>query len=101
MGFERPGSYPGHAAVQSEEDAFKTGCVTGALVQCPKLCPYISRILTVIESQPLSGRDSFSGALRPDNTLLIDVTMEKDKKRGKRQTTRNDFSRYQQTAARS
>ena len=37
----------------------KVGRVTGALVQCPMLCPYISRI-DEIESQPLSVRDSFS-----------------------------------------
>ena len=51
--------------------------MTDALVQCPKLCPYISRI-AVMESQPRSGRDSFLGTLRTENTR-IDVTAGKDK----------------------
>ena len=39
VGFERPWSCPGHPTVESGGDAFKTGRVTDALVQCPMLCP--------------------------------------------------------------
>ena len=37
MNFERLGSYPDHSSVESGVDTFKTGRVTGALVQSPKL----------------------------------------------------------------
>ena len=50
-------------------NALKTGRVTGALVQCPKLCQYISQIAEN-ESQALSGRDSFQQIVEkkpPDN----------------------------------
>ena len=50
-------------------NALKTGRVTGALVQCPKLCRYISQIAEN-ESQALSGRDSFQQIVEekpPDN----------------------------------
>ena len=40
------------------DNVLKTGRVTGALVQCPKLCQYISQIAEN-ESQALSGRGSF------------------------------------------
>ena len=49
--------------------SIETGRVTDALVQCPKLCPYISRVAET-EYQPLSGRDSFSairGGKSPNN----------------------------------
>ena len=55
--------------MESGGNALKTGRVTGAFVQCPKLCPNISRIAE-IESQPFSGRDSFSvirGGKPPNN----------------------------------
>ena len=52
-------------------NALKTGRVTGALVQCPKLCQYISQIkIAENESQALSGRDSFQQIVEkkpPDN----------------------------------
>ena len=47
----------------------KTGRVTGALVQCPTLCQYISQIAEN-ESQALSERDSFQQIVEekhPDN----------------------------------
>ena len=37
MNLERTGSYPDYSTVESGEDAFKTGRVTSALVQGPKL----------------------------------------------------------------
>ena len=64
-----PWSYPGQSTVEFEGDALKTGRVTGALVQCPKLCQYIPQTAE-IESQALPGRDSFSanrGRKPPDN----------------------------------
>ena len=66
-----PWGYPGQSLVESGGDALKTGRVTGALVQCPQLCPYISRIAE-IESQLLSGRDSFSAIRggKPPNNLM-------------------------------
>ena len=59
MALEWPWSYPGQSTVESEDDALKTGRVTGALVQCPKfvpvdftrkLCPRISQIGLADES---------------------------------------------------
>ena len=44
--------------MEFEGNALKTRRVTGALVQCPKLCQCISQIAEN-ESQALSGRDSF------------------------------------------
>ena len=55
MALEWPLSYPGQSAVEFGRDALKTGRVTGALVQCPKL--YFT-IIAGNESQTLSGRDS-------------------------------------------
>ena len=80
VGFEQPGSYPGNSTMGSGGDVFETGHETSALVQCPRLCRYISRT-AVIESQPRSGRYSFSATFRPDNTL-IELPAEKDKKCG-------------------
>ena len=52
-------------------NALKTGRVTGALVQCPKVCQYISQIkIAQNESQALSGRNSFQQIVEenhPDN----------------------------------
>ena len=45
--------------MEFEGDAPKTGRVTGALVQYPKLCQYISQTAE-IESQAFFGRDLFS-----------------------------------------
>ena len=59
MALEWPWSYPGQITVEFWGDALKTGRVTGALVQCPKLCKYISQIAEN-EYQALSGRDPFS-----------------------------------------
>ena len=44
--------------MEFEGNALNTGRVTGALIQCPNLCQYISQIAEN-ESQALSGRDSF------------------------------------------
>ena len=55
--------------MEFEGNALKTRRVTGALVQCPKLCQYISQIAKN-ESQALSGRDSsqqFVEEKPPDN----------------------------------
>ena len=38
-----PCSYPGQSTVEFWGDALKTGHVTGTLVQCPKLCQYVSQ----------------------------------------------------------
>ena len=42
MALQWPWSYPGQSNLESGGDALKTGRVTSALVQCPKLCPCIS-----------------------------------------------------------
>ena len=55
--------------MEFEGDWLETGRVTGALVQCPKLCQYISQIVEN-ESQALSGRDLFQQFVEekpPDN----------------------------------
>ena len=72
MALEWPWSYASQSTLESGGDALKTGRMTGALVQCPKSCPYIPRI-GLIESQPVSGRDSFSairGGKLPNNVLF-------------------------------
>ena len=42
IALEWPWSYSGQSTAESGGDALKTECVTGAPVQCPKLCPCIS-----------------------------------------------------------
>ena len=61
--------------MEFEGDALKTGRVTGALVQCPKLCLYVSQTAK-IESQALFGRDSFQQFVEeksPDNVQFIQL----------------------------
>ena len=67
MALEWPWSYPGQSTVEFWGGALKTSRVTGALVQCPKLCQYISQIAEN-ESQALSGSDLFS-AIRGRKTF--------------------------------
>ena len=58
------------STVESGGDASKTGRVTGTIVQLLKSCPYISSIVDENDSQPFSGRDSFStiyGGKLPSN----------------------------------
>ena len=68
---EWPWSYPVQSTVEFGGNALKTGRVTGALVQCPKVCQYISQIkIAENESQALSGRNSFQQIVEenhPDN----------------------------------
>ena len=51
MGFERAWSYPGHSSVESGGGAFKTGRVTGVLIQYSKLKWNVSLFLGVIHIQ--------------------------------------------------
>ena len=44
MALKSPWNYPGQSTVEFGGGALKTGRVAGALVQCPKLCQYISQI---------------------------------------------------------
>ena len=78
QGSSRPSTLPPVSHRPGTEfggDALKTGRVTGALVQCPKLCWYISQIAEN-EPQALFRRDSFSairGGKPPDNVQFEEL----------------------------
>ena len=72
-----PWSYPGQSTVESGGDALKTGRVTDALVQCPKLCPCISpEVVPVYVTSWTRRRESGRPSTLPPISHGVGVALE-------------------------
>ena len=77
MALERPRGFPDQPTVEPGGDVLKTGRVTGALVQCPKLCPCISpEVVPVYFTNCVYGRESSRPSTLPPVTHSLGVALE-------------------------